>query len=64
MEWTKLLEGALGSSPIAVILGYVSYNLWGKLAEKDRIIGEKDLLIQKLSQDRVNDLKSILSPNG
>lgn len=35
MEWTKLIEGALGSSPLALVLGFAVWNLWRKLEAKD-----------------------------
>ena len=35
MEWQKLLEGAIGSSPLAVVLGYVACKLWATVREKD-----------------------------
>ncbi len=35
MEWLDLLKGALGSSPIAIVLGYAVHKLWAKLEAKD-----------------------------
>ncbi len=52
MEWQKLLEGALGSSPIALVLGFAVQRLWSKLEQKDAEIRE-------LNSARVKDLIAI-----
>lgn len=35
MEWHDLLKGALGSSPVALVLGFAVWKLWTKLEAKD-----------------------------
>lgn len=35
MEWSKLIEGALGSSPLSLVLGFALYQLWQSNAKKD-----------------------------
>lgn len=52
MEWSKLLEGALGSSPIALVLGFAVWSLWGKNREQEKEI-------QRLNDARIADLKAI-----
>jgi hypothetical protein len=52
VEWQKLLEGALGSSPIALVLGFAVQRLWSKLEQKDAEIRE-------LNSARVKDLIAI-----
>ena len=56
MEWTKLLEGALGSSPIALVLGFGVWRLWGANQLKDAEI-------QRLNEARIQDMKAIASRN-
>jgi len=31
VEWQKFIEGALGSSPIALVLGFAVWTLWSEL---------------------------------
>lgn len=52
MEWQTLLEGALGSSPIALVLGFATWSLWGKNREQEKEI-------QRLNEARISDLKAI-----
>jgi hypothetical protein len=40
VEWQTILTGILGASPVAAVLGYVAWNLWAKLLEKDRELQE------------------------
>ena len=54
MEWTKLLEGALGSSPIALVLGFAVWNLWSSNQKKDAEL-------QRLNDARVSDLRDMIS---
>lgn len=35
MEWSKLIEVALGSSPLALVLGFAVWSLWKRLEAKD-----------------------------
>lgn len=35
MEWQTLLSGALGSSPLALVLGFACWKLWLKAEAKD-----------------------------
>jgi hypothetical protein len=35
VEWSALIEGALGSSPMALVLGFAVWTLWKSNAEKD-----------------------------
>lgn len=35
MEWQKILEGAIGASPLAILLAYISCKLWVTVKEKD-----------------------------
>jgi hypothetical protein len=52
VEWVDLLKGALGSSPIALVLGFACQRLWAKLEQKDAEIRE-------LNSARVKDLIAI-----
>jgi hypothetical protein len=52
VEWQTLLEGALGSSPIALVLGFATWSLWGKNREQEKEI-------QRLNEARIADLKAI-----
>ena len=65
MEWTRIFEGALSSSPVALILGYVSWKLWGKTEAKDaelaRIAKESSCEIARLNEARISDLKALLN---
>lgn len=49
MEWLKILEGPLASTPLAGVLGFAVWNLWRKLEAKDAEI-------QRLNAERVKDL--------
>lgn len=49
MEWSKLLEGPLASTPLAAVLGFAVWNLWRKLEQKD-------VELKELNQQRVKDL--------
>ena len=49
MEWTKLLEGALGSSPMALVLGFAVWTLWSANQKKEAEI-------QRLNEARIKDL--------
>lgn len=35
MEWQTLLSGALGSSPLALVLGFATWKLWARNEQKD-----------------------------
>jgi hypothetical protein len=63
VEWQTVIMGALGGSPVALVLGFVSYKLWGKLEEKDKTIAAKDLVIAALNEHRIADLKAIAKQN-
>lgn len=63
MEWQTIINGAIGSSPVAILLGFVSFKLWGKLEEKEKVIQSKDLEIAALNEKRVNDLRVIAKQN-
>jgi hypothetical protein len=52
VEWTKLLEGALGSSPIALVLGFGVWRLW--LSNQ-----AKDAEISRINRERIEDLKQV-----
>lgn len=52
MEWIKLLEGALGATPMAACLGFAVHTLWRKLEAKDAEIA-------RLNEARAKDLLSI-----
>jgi len=52
MEWTKLLEGALGSSPIALVLGFGVWSLWQSNQKKDAEIS-------RLNEARIQDMKQV-----
>jgi hypothetical protein len=52
VDWQKLLEGALGSSPIALVLGFAVQRLWTKLETKDAEIA-------RLNDARVKDLIAV-----
>lgn len=52
MEWQQLLNGALSSSPVAAILGFVTWKLWSKLEQKDAEI-------QRLNEARVKDMLEV-----
>lgn len=52
MEWQKLLEGALGSSPVALALGFATWSLWQKTREQEKEIA-------RLNDARIADLKAI-----
>lgn len=56
MEWLKLLEGALASSPMALVLGFAVHRLWGKLEQKDKELAE-------LNKARIEDLLRIAQQN-
>ena len=51
------LQGAIGSSPVAIVLGVVAWKLWGKVEQKD-----KDLT--DLHQARVSDLKAVVAKDS
>jgi hypothetical protein len=38
VEWQSLIEGALGSSPLALVLGFAVWRLWQKLEARDQEI--------------------------
>jgi hypothetical protein len=57
--WDQILNSLFTASPLAGVLGYVGYKLWGKLAEKDKVIAEKDQEISDLNDRRIRDLKRI-----
>jgi hypothetical protein len=52
VEWIKLLEGALGATPMAACLGFAVHTLWRRCCEKEAEI-------QRLNEARVQDLKAI-----
>jgi hypothetical protein len=52
VEWIKLLEGALGATPMAACLGFAVHTLWRKLEAKDAEI-------QRLHEERVKDLIAV-----
>lgn len=59
MEWQKMLEGILGSSPVAGVLGFVAWKLWTKNEKKDEEIARLNeqhsktlIAISKLSDER------------
>lgn len=62
MEWHAIIQGLLGSSPLAGALGFACYKLWAKLEQKDQTIQEKDTVIAELNEARVNDLRQISKP--
>jgi len=73
VDWTKLLETALGASPAALVLGYVAKTLWEKLqaqevarvaaeATHDAQLAKKDQQIADLQQARLEDLRKLLKP--
>lgn len=35
MQWSALIEGALGSSPMALVLGFAVWKLWTSNEAKD-----------------------------
>jgi hypothetical protein len=35
VEWQTLLSGALGSSPLALVLGFACWKLWARNEAKD-----------------------------
>lgn len=63
MEWQTILSGAIGGSPLAVVLAFASYKLWSKCEEKDKTIAAKDAEIAALNEKRVSDLKAIAKQN-
>lgn len=52
MEWQNLIGTALGSTPLAAVLGFAVWNLWRKLEAKDAELRE-------LHQQRVKDLIAV-----
>lgn len=52
MEWQRLLEGVLGSSPVAMAMGFATWNLWNKTREQEKEIA-------RLNEARIADLKAI-----
>lgn len=52
MEWSKLIEGALGSSPMAMVLGFAVWTLWQSNQRKDTEIA-------RLNDARVKDLLEV-----
>jgi hypothetical protein len=52
VDWETLLNGALGSSPMALVLGFAVHRLWSKLETKDAEIA-------RLNDARVKDLIAI-----
>jgi hypothetical protein len=57
VEWSKLIEGALTTSPMALVLGFAVWRLWQKLEAKDAEI-------QRLNEARAKDLLSISHGSG
>lgn len=55
MQWTNLLEGVLSSSPIAVVLGFAVWALWGSNQKKE-------MEIQRLNEARISDLIEVSKP--
>ena len=55
MQWTNILEGVLSSSPLAGVLGYGVWVLWGSLQKKEE-------QIQKLNEARIADLIEVSKP--
>jgi hypothetical protein len=56
VEWQTLLEGALGSSPIALVLGFGVWKLWHSNQAKDAEIS-------RLNEARIQDMKQVASRN-
>jgi hypothetical protein len=59
VDWNKVAEALFTSSPLAGVLGTVSYKLWNKLEEKDKLIASKDAEIAALNEKRVQDMLRI-----
>lgn len=53
IEWTKLLEGALGSSPIALVLGFAVWTLWQSNQKKETEIA-------RLNEARIKDMQEVV----
>lgn len=52
MEWSSLISGALGSSPMALVLGFAVWTLWQSNQKKDE-------QIQKLNDKMVDALLEV-----
>ena len=63
MEWHQLIQGALASSPLALVLAFACHRLWTKVEQKDQALAEKDKEIARLSEARVQDLMRIAQQN-
>lgn len=56
VEWHQLIQGALASSPLALVLGFACHRLWSKLEAKDAELAA-------LNKARVEDLLQISKQN-
>ena len=59
VNWNAIIQGLFGSSPLAGILAAGIVTLWKKLTERDKVIEQKDKVIQELQEARVQDLREI-----
>ena len=57
MQWENLINGALGSSPMALVLGFAVHRLWAALRERDAEIA-------RLNEARIQDLLSVSRHSG
>lgn len=53
MQWETIINGLLGSSPVAAALGFACYKLWAKVEEKDKDIAS-------LHKEQAEFLQSLL----
>jgi hypothetical protein len=71
VEWPTIINGLVGSSPVAGLLAFGLWKVWTRmekkeadcareLAAKDEEIEEKDKQIQILNESRITDLKAML----
>jgi len=52
VDWQNLISGALGSSPLALVLGFATWSLW-------QANQRKDAEIARLNDQRVKDLIAV-----
>ncbi len=53
MQWQTIINGLLGSSPVAAALGFACYKLWAKVEAQDKEI-------QELNRQNLEFLKTLL----
>lgn len=48
MEWHSLIQGILGSSPLAAALGFAAWSLWSSNQKKDQEIRDLNAEIRRI----------------